>query len=308
MSISYQLRIFSYYLHCLLQEAVNNTVFFAFPDDSSLTFAYLRADQESLTVYTSKPSQWTRDSVCRDSDAGYFASRSGVAGVVSTSEDEAGDDPPGDQGDPPDDETDPTTDTDIDEELPKSDDDTVSPEATVQPDENPHTKREPVGQSMNMAAGATALKQGTCAADVHLQGRLGREQLSTSSQETESKKGGAKKASPPVADEQPDPKTLPSKDDPCGSVGITDKKEPTVSHEQGVEGTQDVVGVEDECAPIIVEGQQLQMVMAHMEPHDYHRPPPPHPRGERHLRAVPFPIQESEQGREKPAQLALPHT
>ena len=476
MSISYQLRIFSYYLHCLLQEAVNNTVFFAFPDDSSLTFAYLRADQESLTVYTSKPSQWTRDSVCRDSDAGYFASRSGVAGVaeedVSTSEDEAGDnppgdqvDPPGDQVDPPDDETDPTTDTDTEEQLLKStackdgkgtsDDDTASPdnlltEATVRPDEKPHTEREPLtdplskqpsafeaerhflapdqaspadigpdsqeqeevscsgkvestevvneeqvetngkkkakhmfdgkkqaesagsaetgnedktkeansktgasepkrtsnavlGQSKAVAVGATALKQGTC------EGRLEREQLSASSQETDSKKGGAKvestedgetevvngstetgnedktkeansrtdaskkggakEASPPVADEQPDPKTRPSKDNPCcKSVGTTDAKEPTVSHGQGVEDTQDVVAVEDECAQVTVEGQQVQMVVVHMEPNDYHRPPPPHPRGERHLRAVPFPIQESEQGREKPAQLALPHT
>ena len=432
---------------CLLQEAVNNTVFFAFPDDSSLTFAALRAEQESLTMYTCKPSQWRQDSVCRDSDTGYFASRSGAAAVVeedvSSNEDEAGDDPPGDQVDPPGDqvdapgdqvdppgdETDPPTDTDTEEQLPKStackdgkgesDDDTTSPdnlltEATVRPDEKPHAERKPLGDPRNkqpsaleaeqhflspnqvspaeivadskeqeevscsgkvesaeegetevvneekvdaddkkkaehllegkkqaesarrteagdedktkeangktgasktkrsssavlgqsevMAVGATALKQGTHA-DVSLQEQSEREQISTSSQETDSKKGGAKDTSPPVVDEQPDTKTLPSNDDPCcKSVGTTDKKEPPVPRGQGVEDTQDVVTVDDECAQATVEGQPVMMVMVHMEPHDYHRPPPPHPRGE------PFPIQESEQGREKAAQLVLPHT
>ena len=426
-------------MHCLLQEAVNNTtVLFAFPDDSSLTFAALRAEQESLTMYTCKPSQWRQDSVCRDSDTGYFASRSGVAAVaeedVSSNEDEAGDDPPGDQVDPPGNGTDPTSDTDTEEQLPKStackagkgtsDDDTASPdnlltESTVRPDEKPHAERKPLGdprnkqpsaleaeqhflspnqvspadivayskeqeevscsvkvksaekgqtevvneekvdaddkkkvehllegkkqaesagsteaededktkeangktgasktkrsssavlgQSEAMAVGATALKQGTHA-DVSLQEQSEREQISTSSQETDSKKGGAKDTSPPVVDEQPNTKTLPSNDDPCcKSVGTTDKKEPPVPRGQGVEDTQDVVTVDDECAQATVEGQPVMMVMVHMEPHDYHRLPPPHPRGEPHLR-LPFPIQESEQGREKAAQLVPPHT
>ena len=451
--------IFSHYVHCLMQEAVNNTtVLFAFPDDSSLTFASLRAEQESLTMYSSKPSQWRQDSICRDSDTGYFASRSGAAAVaeedVSSSEDEASDDPPGDQVDPPGDqvdppgdqvdapgdqvdppgdqvdapgdqvdppgdETDPPTDTDTEEQLPKStackagkgesDDDTASPdnlltEATVRRDEKPHAEREPLGdplskqpsaleaeqhflapdqaspaeivpdskgreevscsgkvesaeegetevvneeqvetdakkkaehmfegkkqaesagsteagnedktkeangktdasktkrtsspalgQSKGVTVGATDLKQGT-RADVSLQVQSEHEQISTSSQETDSKKGGAKDTSPPVADKQPDPKALPSNDEPCSKhVGTTDAKKPPIPR---VEDTQDVVTVEDECAQAIVEGQQVQMVMAHMELHDYESD-------------LPFPIQESEQGREKAAQLVPPHT
>ena len=99
-----------------------------------------------------------------------------------------------------------------------------------------------------------------------------REQISTSSQETDSKKVGTNGTSPPVADEQPDPMTLPSKDDPCSKhVG---------TRGQGVEDTQDVVAVEDKCAQAMVERQQLQMLMVHMNPHDCHCPPPPHPRGE----------------------------
>ena len=124
-----------------------------------------------------------------------------------------------------------------------------------------------LGESMPMVFGATDQKQ----ADVRFQGRSKREQISTSFQETDSKKVGTNGTSP-VADKQPDPMTLPSKDDPCSKrVG---------TRGQGVEDTQDVVAVEDECAQAMVEGQQLQMLMVHMEPHDYHCPPRPHPWGE----------------------------
>ena len=40
---------------------------------------------------------------------------------------------------------------------------------------------------------------------------------------------------------------------------------------------QDGVAVEDEHAQVIVEGQLVLMVMAQMDLHDYHSPPPPHP-------------------------------
>ena len=108
-----------------------------------------------------------------------------------------------------------------------------------------------VGESMPMAFGATAQKQGT-RANVRLQERSEREQISTSFQETDSKMGGRNDISPPVARKQPDPKR--------GQV---------------VEDTQDVVAVEDEC---ICYKDGEQMLMVHMEPHDYHCPP--RPRGE----------------------------
>ena len=232
-------------------------------------------------MYTSTASQWPRYSLCRDSDTGYFASRSGVAGVAeedfTSSEDEAGDDPPGDQVDPPDDETDPPTDTDTEEQLPKStackdgkvmtSDDDLLTEADCA-SKTKRTFTTALGESMPMVFGATTQKQ----ADVRFQGQSKREQISISSPETDSKKVATNGTTPPVADKQPDPMTLPSKDDPCSKLVGT--------RGQGVEDTQDVVAVEDECAQAIVEGQQLQILMVHMDPHDYHCPPSPYPQGE----------------------------
>lgn len=257
-------------------------------------------------MYTSTSSRWPRYSVCRDSDTGCFGSRSGVAGVVeedvSSNEDGGGDDPPGNQVDPPNDETDPPTDTNTEEQLPTStahkdgkvtsDDDTASPDGKTDASEPKRTLTTALGKSKGVTVERTAQKQGTHV-DARLQVLLEREHISTSSQETDTKKGGTKDTSPPVADKQPDPKALPSNDEPCSKhVGTTDEKKPPIPH---VEDTQDVVTVEDECAQAIVEGQQVQMVMAHMEPHDYESD-------------LPFPIQESEQGRDEAAQLVLPHT
>lgn len=233
-----------------LRETVNDTTLCDFPDNSSS----LRAEQESLSMYTCTASQWPRYSLCRDSDAGYFASRSGVAGVaeedVSSSQD---DDTPGDETDPP-------SDTDTEEHLPTVSSADIVPNSEDQEDvscigqtgasEPKRTFTTAVGESMPMAFGATAQKQGT-RANVRLQGRSEREQISTSFQETDSKKGGRNDISPPVARKQPDPECVGTPV-PCGQV---------------VEDTQDVVAVEDEC---ICYKDGEQMLMVHMDPHDYH--------------------------------------
>ena len=78
---------------------------------SPLTFGSSQAEQESLTMYTCKPSQSPRDSFFRVSDTGYFASKSGATEDaeedVSSSADEASDDPPDGHIDPPGDHIDP---------------------------------------------------------------------------------------------------------------------------------------------------------------------------------------------------------
>lgn len=70
-----------------------------------------------------------------------------------------------------------------------------------------------------------------------------------------------------------------------------------------VEDTQDVVDIENECIEVSREGEPLQLLAVHMEPHDYDLPPLPPPRGDPDQ---PFPAQESEEGRSKPSQLAPP--
>ena len=154
------------------------------------------------------------------------------------------------------------------------------------------------------AVGATAQKQqGTCTADI-FQGQSG-DKLSTVTPESDRRKDSAKDASSPKVDDQRDDCTteLPSGIGPCSRcVDVSDVGEPPpVPCWQWVEDTQDVVSVDDECAQAIVEGQPVMIVMVQMEQHDYHRPPPPHPRGAPHL-----PIEESEQGRGMPAQITLP--
>ena len=84
--------------------------------------------------------------------------------------------------------------------------------------------------------------------------------------------------------------------DPPGDV-VPEQNEPPVPR---LEDT-----VHDEWAQVIVEGQQLQMHMVHVEPHDHHHLPPPHPADEPDL---PFPIQVTKQGMKEAAQLVLPHT
>ena len=166
-----------------------------------------------------------------------------------------------------------------------------------------------LGQSKAVDAGATAQKQGTCAADVRLQVESEHEQLSTCFQESDSKKGSAKEASPPEPDEQADDDTadLSSGSGPCSMrVDATDVGEPPpVPHLQWVEDAQDLVTVKNEYAEVTIGGQLVDTLMIQMEPHDCTLPPPSHSPGTPHL---PFPVQESEQGRGLPTQLALPDT
>ena len=63
-----------------------------------------------------------------------------------------------------------------------------------------------------------------------------------------------------------------------------------------VEDAQDWFTITNDCAGVIVEGQLVQTLMVHMEPHDVDLPPPSHP-----------PAEESERGRGEPTQLATSH-
>lgn len=71
-----------------------------------------------------------------------------------------------------------------------------------------------------------------------------------------------------------------------------------------IDNFQDMVTIEDDCVEVNREGYPVQLLMVHMEPHDYDLPTPYHPWGYPHL---PLPAQESEAGRSKLSQLVLPY-
>ena len=160
--------------------------------------------------------------------------------------------------------------------------------------------------SVPHVVGATAQKQhGTSPADT-FHGQTKCERLSTVTPESDSRKNNAEVASPPEAGEQA-AADLPSASIPCSThVGANNVRELSpVLPWRWVEDAQDQCNIENHIAEIAIEDQLVQMLMVHMEPHDHDLHPPPHPPGAPHL---PLPIQESEQGRRGPAQLALPDT
>ena len=159
------------------------------------------------------------------------------------------------------------------------------------------------------AVGATAQKQQGTHAAAPDQGQF-ECKLSSGTPETASTKDSVKEASPPKPEEQ-QPDDLAADLSAAGSlpcsrrVAATNVGEPPpVSYLRWVEDAQDVFTIHNECVEVTVEGQPVQMLMARMEPHDFHQlPPHPPPRGDPHL---PLPTQESEEGRRRPSQLARP--
>ena len=165
------------------------------------------------------------------------------------------------------------------------------------------------------AFGATAKKQQSTSAADAFQRQNEPGKLSNATPESDNRKGKAGDASP-KADEQPDGDAadLPLANAPCSRrVDATDVEDPPPVAPWGwVEDAQDLVTIENNLVELSIEDQLMQMLMVHMEPHDYHLPPPPQPQNppppQPQDPPLPFPIQASEQGRREPAQLAPPGT
>ena len=159
------------------------------------------------------------------------------------------------------------------------------------------------------AVGATAQKQQGTYTAAPVQGQFECKLLSTVTPETASMKDNVKDASPPKPEEQqPNDHAvgLPVAGSlPCSRrVAATNVGEPPpVFYLRWMEDAQDVFTIHNECVEVTVEGQPVQMLMVQMEPDDFHLLPLPSPRGDPHL---PLPVQEREEGRTKPSQLALP--
>ena len=164
--------------------------------------------------------------------------------------------------------------------------------------------------TMPNAVGATAQKQhGTSTADT-LQGQSERELLPAVTPDSSSRKDNTEAAIPNEADERP--ATDDATDHLSGSAPFFTRVDTTFGRElspvpylQEWEDSQDLFTIKDMCIDVTVEGQLMPMLMVHMEPHDYDMHPLSHPWSVPHLL---FFDQESEQGRKKPTQFALPDT